>query len=290
MATETAHASAAPADPKADELKALREELKTLQISRVHQRRRLTRFERTHKTAAKHLPTHAKESTDDHKQSAVRLTYQLLRSFCFSYNWLNSDKDAEKFCIPPDFEAELKDVLTEKYFSKFADAIKASKEEFKSHLPAEVPAEVCDHLLKFVSIKEKDHILSKYEGIITDLTDKITGKTKERDAISPPAPRKERKPREAKPRNRRDSGGSESETPLEDRLHEIMMEVAKRTNSVHFSKDDHASYSEAQSQLDALLKETVTEILEMKQGLRKRFARVQSSRRARTTRRPKAKN
>ena len=194
----------------------------------------------------KHLPEHAKEDTDAGKESCVKLTYQLLRTFCFAYNHLNS-KDAEKFNIPTDFEAELKEVLTDNCYSGFANAIKASKEDYKSQLPANVTQEVCDRLLKFVSVKEKDHIVTKYESHINDLTAKIDDKVKERDAIQPPRQKTDTKkePKEAKEkkqRKRRDSKNSSDSEPasLEDRLHGILKEVSKRTDSVRFSKDDYA--------------------------------------------------
>jgi len=299
MATEAPRADAAPADPKTAELKAIQEDLSALHRTRLRYRSRLGRFQRTHRIVAKHLPEHAKQDSDKDKQAAVKQTYQLLRSFCFAYNWVTGDKDSEKFAIPADFEDELKEVLTDQYYSSFGNAIKASKEEYQTHLPAHLTSEVCDRLLKFVANKEKDQIVSKYEGQLTDLTDKINSKTKERDAIRPPAPKKDPKPKKEskdakktdakKDRKRRNSGSSDSDTPLEDRLHRLLKEVGKRTNSVRFSKDDFASLSEAQSQLDALLRETVTEIMEMKQSLRSKFARAQDSGRVRTTRRNRSK-
>jgi hypothetical protein len=279
MATEAKNVEAPPADAKKEELKAIREDLRALQIQRRSQRTRLIRFQRNHKYIAKRLPENAEAETDEAKQACVKLTYQLLRTFCFAFNCLHLDKEAEKFFIPKDFEAELKEVMTDKYFSAFANAIKASKEEFKTQLPDNISKEVGERLLKFVSVKEKDHVITKYEDAIKDLTDKIEGKAKERDAIQPPAPKTDKKDKndkkDKKQRKRRNSDSSDQGKPLEDRLHNILKEVSKRTSSVRFSKDDFASYSEAQSQVDALLRETVTEILAMKQDLRKKFARAQ---------------
>lgn len=225
MATEAKHADA----PKDDALKTIKDELRAFQIERRSARNRLVRFQRNHRFCAKHLPQHAKESTDQAKEGCVKLTYQLLRTFCFAYNNLHSAKDAEKFAIPADFEAELKEVLTDKYYSGFSNAIKATKEEYKTQLPADMSGEVCERLLKFVSVKEKDHIITKYESQINDLSAKITDKTKERDAIQPPRPKPEKKdkkdqPKEKRQRQRRDSkNSSESEsTSLEDRLHGIL--------------------------------------------------------------------
>lgn len=82
------------------------------------------------------------------------MTHQLLRTFCFTYNYITiHDKEAEKFCIPEDFEDELKEVMTAEFFPKFAAAIKSSKEEFEKELPDHVTEQVVEKLLKFVSIK-----------------------------------------------------------------------------------------------------------------------------------------
>jgi hypothetical protein len=77
--------------------------------------------------------------SEEKKKSTVKLTYQLLRTFCFTYNFITiTDKEAEKFCIPDDFEAELKEVMTSDFFSQFAAAIKSPKEEFEKELPEHV--------------------------------------------------------------------------------------------------------------------------------------------------------
>lgn len=101
------------------------------------------------------------------------------------------------------------------------------------------------------------------------MTEKIESKTKERDAIQPP---KERKSSPKRQRRSRSNSDSEESGDLEDRLHSILKEVSKRSDSVRFSKDDFEAFSEAQTQLDALMNETVSEIFRMKQRLRKRFA------------------
>jgi hypothetical protein len=132
-------------------------------------------------------------------------------------------------------------------------------------------------LLKFVSVKQTNHINDKYDAQLKTLTEQIETKTKERDAIKPPkAPRERRDSQKREKRQRRNSQDSGKSENLEDRLQDILKEVSKRSDSVRFSKDDFESFSEAQTQLDALLSETVTEIFRMKQRLRKRFATAQS--------------
>ena len=222
----------------------------------------------------------AKETTDEAKKDAARCSYTLLRAFAYTFNFFeHPEKEADRNYIPNDFEAELKEVLTDKYYPKYAAAIKATKEEYEKELPQEISAEVVERLLKFVSVKENDHIVRKYEAKLTDFTEKIDAKKKERDAIAPPREKREPSKRQRKDKKKRRNSQSSNDTPLEDQLATILKEVGKRTNSVRFSKDDFESYSEAQNQLDALMRETVSEIVNMKQRLRKRFARVQSKKR-----------
>lgn len=234
------------------------------------------------------MPEHVKEDTEEEKKKTVKFTYQLLRTFCFTYNFITiTDKETDKFVIPTDFEAELKEVMTKDYFDKFTAAIKSPKEDFEKELPDHVTEQVVEKLLKFVSVKQTNHIVDKYEDLLKTLTEKIEAKTEERDAIKPPV--KERRNSERRQRNPRKNSRSDSDDSgsVEERLQSILNEVSKRSDSVRFSKDDFESLSEAQTQLDALMRETVSEIFKMKQRLRKRFAKVQSSKRrnSRTNRR-----
>lgn len=179
--------------------------------------------------------------------------------------------------IPADFEAELKEVLTADYFEKYATALKATKEEYEKELPACVSEQVVEKLLKFVSVKQTNHIVSKYEDHLKTLTEKIDDKVKERDSLRPPRERNERPRNEKRQRSPRTPRSDESES-LEDRLKSVLKELGKRSDSVKLSKDDYASFSEAQSQLDAVLRETFSEVMRLKQKLRKSFARIQSRR------------
>jgi len=172
--------------------------------------------------------------------------------------------------------------LTATYFSKFTAAIAANKEDFEKELPDHVSKEVAERLLKFVAVKEKDQIISKCETHISELTEDITAKTKVRDELKPPAKKSESKPKAKAQKKKKvvkqNSDSSSDEAPLEDRLRNVLKEVSRRSDAVHLTKDDFESFSEAQSQLDSLMKETMTEIMRMKQNLRKKFARVQSRR------------
>lgn len=108
-----------------------------------------------------------------------------------------------------------------------------------------------ERLLKFVTIKEKDHLVTPYEDYTEELTEKINVKAKERDELAPP---KEGKKETAKPKRqkrvRKNSADSEKvseSASLEDRLRNILREVSRRSDMVRLSKDDFESFSEAQT-------------------------------------------
>jgi len=111
-----------------------------------------------------------------------------------------------------------------------------------------------------VSLKTPDHINAKFEAKITDWSAQIDAKqgpAKEREPREPREPgSKPRRPRrnsgsgssreQSKKKDRKDKKpASSSEASLEDQLRNVMDQVAKRSSSVRFSKDDFESLSEA---------------------------------------------
>ena len=174
-------AQAAPAEVKDDAAKQAQEEYRTLHFARRRFRTQLVRFQKGHRFQAKKLDELSKESSEDDKKAAAKNAYQLLRLFCFTYNYITIlDKDADRQHIPADFEAEIKEVLTSHYFSKYEAAIKAKKEDYEKELPDEISKEVADKLVKFVSVKETDHITAKFEAKLAELSTDIEAKKKER--------------------------------------------------------------------------------------------------------------
>jgi hypothetical protein len=118
-------AQAAPAEVKDDsarqaqeENKVAQEEYKALNFARRRYRSQLSRFQKGHDFQAKKLGELSKESSDEDKKATAKHAYQLLRLFCFTYNYITiPDKDADRQHIPADFEAEIKEVLTTQFFS-----------------------------------------------------------------------------------------------------------------------------------------------------------------------------
>lgn len=62
----------------------------------------------------------------------------------------------------------------------------------------------------------------------------------------------------------------------EQRFRDLIREVQQRVSSIKLEKDDYQTYSEVQSEVDNFLDEATTEIMAIKNGLRKRFENVQS--------------
>lgn len=106
-------AQAAPEEVKDDAARQAQEEYKTLHFARRRYRSQLIRFQRGQVFQAKKLGELSKESSEDDKKATAKHAYQLLRLFCFTYNYITiPDKDADRQHIPADFEAEIKEVLT----------------------------------------------------------------------------------------------------------------------------------------------------------------------------------
>jgi hypothetical protein len=150
MSAEVKHdgANAAPAEVSQEQMA---ERRNFANLRRLHSRS-LTRFQRAHKRIAGRLPDTAKESSEENQKMAVKDAYQLLRSFCYAYNFgKNSDKDAPRFEMPKSFEADLKKALTPTNYTMYVDAIAASKEEFETKLPGKITTDAAEKLLKFVA-------------------------------------------------------------------------------------------------------------------------------------------
>lgn len=56
----------------------------------------------------------------------------------------------------------------------------------------------------------------------------------------------------------------------------MIREVQTRVSQIELSKDDYQTYSEVQSEVDNFLFEATTEIMSIKNGLRKRFENIQN--------------
>lgn len=70
--------------------------------------------------------------------------------------------------------------------------------------------------------------------------------------------------------------GDDRDKTTEQRFRELIKEVQLRVSSIKLEKDDYQTYSEVQSEVDNFLDEATTEILAIKNGLRKRFENIQN--------------
>ena len=62
------------------------------------------------------------------------------------------------------------------------------------------------------------------------------------------------------------------------RFRDLIKEVQDRVSKIKLDKDDWQTYSEVQSEVDNFLDEATTEIMAIKNGLRKRFENVNAGR------------
>lgn len=284
MSTEAISAiAAAPNAP----LPAEEAESNWLALGQLHGRRRntrtvLNRYLRSVKVLSEKLGKAVKESSDEQQKVAVKSAHSLLRQFYYTFNYItNQARDAPRYAVPSEFEAEIKEVLTDSNFAKFEAAAKATKEEYEKELPMNISSEVAERLLKFLSIKESDHIKAKYNSVIDELTTQIDARKtlpKEKKPKQTRRPRKDSKGSDAssgKAKKEKKAAKKPAAASIEEQLQAILKEVSKRSSAVRFSKDDFESYSEAQHQLDALHEETVSAIQNMKKSLRKRFMNAQ---------------
>lgn len=149
-------------------------------VGSLHFRRRLlrnkfTRYQRGVKDLVAKLTDRPEGTSDaDH----AKTSYQLLRVFSLTYNFIHLAKEDDKAVIPPDFHEELKQVLNTNY-DKLVEAFKGPKDDYTKSLPEKIEKSVSDKLIKFVQVKEVDHIIAKYEKELNDLTEQIDARKNE---------------------------------------------------------------------------------------------------------------
>ena len=79
------------------------------------------------------------------------------------------------------------------------------------------------------------------------------------------------KPKKKSPRN----SVKQNSLSTEEKFRDLMKEVKGRISAIKFSKDSHQLYGETQNEIDNLLDEATSEILDMKRLTRERFMRAQ---------------
>lgn len=188
MSQAQASATVSTAAPKVPEAKVAKHEEAAaaegepvVSVGSLHFRRRLLRnkFSRYQK-GVKDLVSNITEPKEGATEAdCVIKAYQLLRVFSLTYNFIHLAKEENKAVIPADFSDELEQVLTTANFTKFAEAFKGPKDDYVKSLPEQIEKSIADRLIKFVQVKEVDHITAKYETEINDLTSQIEARKNE---------------------------------------------------------------------------------------------------------------
>lgn len=117
-----------------------------------------------------------------------------------------------------------------------------------------------EDLLKFIEENEKLSVVD----VITEEIEEMNKELESRKNEPRPPKTKKKSPRP-----------SRSSLSTEDKFRELMKEVKGRISAIRFSKDSHQLYGETQNDIDNLLHEATSEILDMKKLTKERFLRAQ---------------
>lgn len=112
---------------------------------------------------------------------------------------------------------------------------------------------------------------------MTTEIDKMRGEQKSRKSIlnkekvAVEKDKKEKVAKKAKKINTEDAGKT-----TEQRFRDLIREVQQKVSQIKLEKDDYKTYSEVQSNVDTFLDEATTDIMAIKNGLKRRFENIQA--------------
>lgn len=270
--------------------KKLTSNLRQLEAKRRTYRRTLQQYERLKSKFTDMITklkkpdaTPEKEGAKDPKKQQVIAVYRLLRNFCISYNTIyQTNKEDDRQEIPEKYAKDIETILgAQDVVDRFKKALKAeSVDDSVKELPEQVADEVVTALLEFIDKHDKEEIIQVLNKDLDQLTaeiDKLRGEQKTRKSIikkeKVAIEKTEKLKKEKKPKkiNTDDQGKT-----TEQRFRDLIREVQTRVSQIKLEKDDYQTYSEVQSEVDNFLDEATTEIMAIKNGLRKRFENIQS--------------
>mgnify|MGYP004548340739 FL=1 len=142
-----------------------------------------------------------------------------------------------------------------------SEAMTMTNVEVASHVHKEVSSKVMEDLLKFIEENEKACVVDVISEAVEEMSKELESRKNE------PRPPKTKK---KSPRVSSRSAGS-----TEDKFRDLMKEVKGRISAIRFTKDSHQLYGETQNDIDNLLHEATSEILEMKKLTKEKFMRAQ---------------
>lgn len=223
-----------------------------------------------------------KDGTDPKKQQVIA-AYRLLRNFCISFNTVSqTKKDDNRQEIPEKYMKEIETLLGNKaVFDQFKNAMKAeTAEDSIKQLPNEITEDIVTALVAFIDKHDQEEIIKVLNNELTEMTteiDKMRGDQKSRKSIlnkEKVAVEKDKKEKTAKKQkkiNTEDAGKT-----TEQRFRDLIREVQQKVSQIKLEKDDYKTYSEVQSNVDTFLDEATTDIMDIKNGLKKRFENIQA--------------
>lgn len=272
--------------------KKLTSNLRQLEAKRRTFRRTLQQYERI-KTKFADMITKLKKKDPvaekdgaagaDPKKQQVIAAYRLLRNFCISFNTVyQAKKDEDRQEIPEKYTKEIETLLGSKaVVDQFKNALKAETvDESIKQLPDHVTEEMTTGLLEFINKHDQEEIIKVLNKELDEMTaeiDKLRGEQKTRkstikkEKVAIEKDKKEKVAKKPKKINTEDAGKT-----TEQRFRDLIREVQQRVSQIKLEKDDYQTYSEVQSEVDNFLDEATTEIMAIKNGLRKRFENIQN--------------
>ena len=146
-----------------------------------------------------------------------------------------------------------------------SEAMTMTNVEVANHVHKDVSPKVMEDLLKFIEENEKACVVD----VITEAIEEMNKELESRKNEPRPPKAKKKSPRTAR-----------SSLSTEEKFRELMKEVKGRISAIRFSKDSHQLYGETQNDIDNLLHEATSEILDMKKLTKERFMRAQGGKRA----------
>lgn len=285
-------------------VKQLVKDLRVVEAKRRLYRRTLIQYDRIKKRFTTQLEKLAapEDKVENADKDTVVAVYRLVRNFCISVNTLTMPSaEDDKQVFPAKFAAEIKTVLgSAAIVDAFNQALKAEKaEDSTAVLPAKIDAKVTKAVNDFLEKHDKTEVTAKLEAELEKLTGSIDAQREvlkgKRAEISKTRPeKKESKSTEkrsssakkAKKTSKKDADGSMS---TEERFRNLVQEVNSRVSKIHLEKDDHKVYSDVQAEIDSFLSEAISDILQIKTNLKKRWEGVQSGKTGKTRQRSRSR-
>lgn len=181
--------------------------------------------------------------------------------------------------MPKKYIKEVETILGNKAnFEKFQKALKAENVDTSiKELPDSINEGAVTGLVDFIGKHDQDEIIKVLNNDLDKMTteiDKMRSEQKAKKII-----KKEKNYQQAvvqkKPRAIMDDSHGKT---TEERFRDLIREVHDRVHKIELKQDDWKTYSEVQQEIDNFLDEATTEILAIKNGLKRRFENINSGR------------